>query len=211
MRNAVVVIGAVAVVVGVVAVVIVTSVDRTPAPPVVEAAPARPAPPPDAAPIAVAPPADAGEVQGSLLGSDPADLQAGLGRYGPIGHGTPTRDGYGKHPHDGAVPRVLLGKPTIQGGVIDANVVRRIIKRNVAKLLYCYEKRLLSIPTLDGTVSVRFTLGADGTVSSSQATGVDDEVASCVAGAIYALAFPRLTRGDLAIVTYPMTFHPTGG
>jgi hypothetical protein len=176
---------------------------------------------------------DDADIQGGLLGNEVGEMQGGFGygmgsgsgsgwgtigtgRYGTIGHGSGSDSGYGirsgggPRGHSANVPHVKIGKPTLQGD-LDPAIVRRYVKRNIAKITYCYEKRLLSIPTLEGTVTSRFAIGADGLVASAEATGVDDEVASCIAHVIYAIEFPKPKSGNLTVVTYPLTLEPTGG
>ena len=58
----------------------------------------------------------------------------GTGRYGSIGHGSGTGSGYGVAP-----PEVRLGAFTAVGD-LDKAIIRRYIKRNFAKIRYCYEK-----------------------------------------------------------------------
>lgn len=90
---------------------------------------------------------------------------------------------------------------------LDKAIIRRYVKRNMEKIRYCYEMQLLANPSLDGTVLASFVISPTGTVINSKASGVDDKVASCVAGVVGAIAFPR--PGDAVQVNYPFTFrHP---
>src|SRR6185503_5387964 len=95
----------------------------------------------------------------------------GTGHYGSIGHGSGTGSGYGVGGGRGgmrgrtsAVPSARLGVPTITGD-LDKAIVRRYIKRNIAKITYCYEKQLLAKPGLAGTVSTQFFISPNGKVS----------------------------------------------
>jgi hypothetical protein len=141
----------------------------------------------------------------------------GTGRYGTIGHGSGTGSGYGVGGGRGgmrgrtsAVPQVRIGQPNAVGD-LDKAIIRRYIKRNISKITYCYEKQLLAKPGLAGTVSTQFFITPNGTVASSNANGVDGEVASCVAGVIKAIEFPKPKGGGGVQVNYPFTFRPTGG
>jgi hypothetical protein len=40
---------------------------------------------------------------------------------------------------------------------------------------------------------------------------MDRTVATCVAGVVHAIAFPKPPGGGIVKVTYPFTFHPAGG
>ncbi len=87
---------------------------------------------------------------------------------------------------------------------LDQPTVRAYVRRNVAKIRYCYEKQRLAKATLTGTVQAQFLIMPDGTVGSSKASGLDDDVASCVAGVIKNIEFPR--SGGAIQVTYPFHF-----
>lgn len=90
---------------------------------------------------------------------------------------------------------------------LDKAIIRRYVKRNMEKIRYCYEMQLLANPSLEGTVMASFIISPTGAVMSSKADGVDGKVASCVAGVVGAIAFPR--PGDAVQVNYPFTFrHP---
>jgi pSer/pThr/pTyr-binding forkhead associated (FHA) protein len=141
----------------------------------------------------------------------------GTGRYGTIGHGSGTGSGYGVGGGRGGmrgrtstVPQVRIGQPNAVGD-LDKAIIRRYIKRNISKITYCYEKQLLAKPGLAGTVSTQFFITPAGTVATSNANGVDGEVASCVAGVIKAIEFPKPKGGGGVQVNYPFTFRPTGG
>jgi Ca-activated chloride channel homolog len=141
----------------------------------------------------------------------------GVGHYGTIGYGSGTSSGYGYgEGHGGmrgataAIPTVVIAQPMVMGS-LDAAIIRRYIKRNTEKIRYCYEKQLLQKPALDGTVTVTFTIGTTGTVTASAATGLDPEVATCVAGVIKQIEFPKAQDSGVIQVNYPFTFHKAGG
>lgn len=178
------------------------------------------------------------DIQGGLLGNEPGEMAGGFGfgrsgfgpggggtgwgtigtgRYGTIGHGSGTGSGYGVGSGRGgmrgrqsSVPQVRIGQPQSVGD-LDKAIIRRYIKRNIQKITYCYEKQLLARPGLEGTVSTQFFISPNGTVSASNASGVDSEVASCVAGVIKAIEFPKPKGGGGVQVNYPFNFRPTGG
>jgi hypothetical protein len=97
----------------------------------------------------------------------------------------------------------------MSGGDIDKAVIRRVIKRHIDEIQYCYEKFLLEKPTLAGTVMARFTIAPDGSVAASVASGIPD-VADCVAGVIKRAQFPKSQSGKPTEVNYPFTFHGAG-
>jgi hypothetical protein len=143
----------------------------------------------------------------------------GKGNYGSIGHGSGTGSGYGvgggrggMRGRSSVIPQVRLGQPTVTGdGVLDKAIIRRYIKRNIAKITYCYEKNLLAKPEIAGKLSTQFTIERDGKVTAATASGVDADVASCVSGVLGAIEFPK-PKGDATVkVDYPFEFMPTGG
>jgi len=87
---------------------------------------------------------------------------------------------------------------------LDEAIVRRHVKRAVAKLAYCYEKELLAKPSLGaGVVFVSFVVAAEGGVTSTNATGtLGRALHACVGDVITAIQFPAAagaTRVDYAI------------
>jgi hypothetical protein len=106
-----------------------------------------------------------------------------------------------------SAPTISLGPVSVAGG-LDTATVGRYVKRNSQKLSYCYEKELLSKPTLQGVVTAEFTIGADGLVKVSSAAGVDKQVEACVANVIKDIEFPKPVRGREVNVSYPITYQP---
>ena len=139
----------------------------------------------------------------------------GTGRYGTIGHGSGYGTSYGcggggMRSRNTAVPSISIGQPTVKGD-LDKAIIRRYIKRNIQKLMYCYEKQLLVKPKLKGTVTIDFTIGVDGKVSASSAAGMKDkDVESCVASVVKGIEFPKPKGGADVTVAYPLTYKPTG-
>ncbi len=180
---------------------------------------------------------DDGNIYGGLLGNEAGEMNGGFGfgrsgfgpggggtgwgtigtgRYGTIGHGSGTGSGYGVGGGRGgmrgrtsSVPTVSIGQPNAQGD-LDKAIIRRYIKRNIQKIQYCYEKELLAKPGLAGTVTTQFFITPNGNVASSSGSGVDGNVASCVAGVIKDIEFPKPKGGGGVQVNYPFTFRPAG-
>jgi len=134
----------------------------------------------------------------------------GFGAGGSIGHGIGYSSGVLASRAVVAAPEIRFAQPTISSGSLDAAILRRYIKRQTAKLRYCYEKTLLGKPTLAGTVTATFVIDRSGLVVASTATGLDNDVDACVADVIRRIEFPRPTNSDYTIkVNYPFTFAPT--
>jgi hypothetical protein len=138
----------------------------------------------------------------------------GSGPYGTIGTGLHAGDGWGgpghggghMRGHTGSVPPPVLGQPT-GGGDLDKSIIRRYIKRNLAKISYCYEHELLAHPGLGGEILVQFFITPAGNVTGAKGSGFDDTVAQCVAGVIGNIEFPRPANGGGVQVNYPFTFR----
>ncbi|MBK9031082.1 MAG: AgmX/PglI C-terminal domain-containing protein [Myxococcales bacterium] len=116
----------------------------------------------------------------------------------------PSSRGYG----GGSGPQVRMGQPSTVGD-LDKAIIRRYIRRNFAKIRYCYERELLTKPGLEGTIAARFFISTTGAVASVSASGVDPAVASCIAQVIKGITFPRPKGGGGVQVDYPFEVHPT--
>jgi hypothetical protein len=140
----------------------------------------------------------------------------GTGRYGTIGRGSGTGAGYGVGGGRGGIrrdaPVATLAQPNVvavQGdGSLDKANVRRYLKRNLAKLTYCYEKELVVKPTLAGTIQIQFEILDTGITSGVNASGVDPTVASCVASVIGGIEFPKPKGSGGVQVNVPLTVRP---
>lgn len=138
--------------------------------------------------------------------------------YGIFGHASGRSSGYAAGGPDrastgagrGYLPQASLGKPTITGD-LDMLVVRRYLKRSLQKLTYCYEKQLFVTATLQGTITLDFTIAGNGRVSASVAKGVHEDVETCMAGVVKATEFPAPPSARDVKVSYPITVNPTGG
>ena len=125
----------------------------------------------------------------------------GAGRYRTIGKGAPR-----PRARRSDSPSVTIAMPSVVQGSLDKSIIKRYIKRQLAKISYCYEAELLSKPHLEGTVQVQFHIGKRGIVTSATASGVDPKVASCVASVIKQIEFPTIVDGGVQ-VNYPFTFR----
>ncbi len=121
------------------------------------------------------------------------------GSFGSDGDALSRRDGAGGQP----------GHALGDGGLLDKSIIRRYIKRHIAKIAYCYERELLARPQLQGTLQVRFTIAPTGNVVAVTATGVDEGVAACVADVIRNIVFPSVSD-TAVVVNYPFTFRAAG-
>ena len=173
----------------------------TPATAVTEPLPADPAGPKDAAepaePVDQAPPAAA----------DPAPTDGiGPGQPGTIGYGS--RDvasgGGSAKPSKPPVAEVVPGAPEVRGA-LDKELIRRIVRRHLTEVKFCYEKERTRNPALQGRITLQFTIAPTGAVATSivQSTTLGNpSVEQCFAGAIRRWEFPK-PQGGVVVVTYP--------
>ncbi len=153
-------------------------------------------------------------ILGALTGSSPGggfgSVGYGLSGVGPGGGGT----GYGTiglgsigRGHQAKGPRVRPGQLTSTGALHSA-IIRRVIRRNINRFRYCYEKQLIKQPRLVGRVTTKFTIGANGRVSKASVTGMPISVSRCIKKAMLAMKFPSPKGGGIVNVSYPFFFSP---
>jgi len=130
-----------------------------------------------------------GGLRGTTLG------QAGTGTSGPAQGASQMR----------AAPVVRNGAPTVQGS-LDRDVIRRVIRRHINEVRFCYEQQLAQDPQLSGRVAVRFTISATGQVTAAQITSTtlqNANVEQCITRAVRRWRFPAPRGGGVVVVTYP--------
>lgn len=91
---------------------------------------------------------------------------------------------------------------------IDSAGVMKVIRASNAAIKRCYDKALITKPSLKGKIAVKIVVKEDGRVGSvdlSEDTLRDAEVAKCVKGIISRLRFPK-PEGGPATIVYPYSF-----
>jgi hypothetical protein len=176
-------------------------------PPLDAGAPAAPA---DAAPEASAVAPDAPVATENPCGGGSGTI--GTGDYGTIGGGYGTTGGGcggGGLRRSPNVPSIKVGDVKPSNDALDKNLLRRFVKRNTNKFLYCYEKDLMVNPKEKGAVALSFTIAPDGQVPSASAKGIDDAVASCVRDVAKMIEYPKPKDGKTVDVKVTFTYAPT--
>lgn len=103
--------------------------------------------------------------------------------------------------------KVELGEATASAD-FDEQVIHRHVGQKLDYLRFCYQKRLLNGPPLQGTVTVRFTLNRAGAVVAVEASGLDEPMLeACIESAIREIRFPKV-RTPVLNVVLPITFAP---
>jgi TonB family protein len=139
----------------------------------------------------------------------------GLGNFGTIGKGGGGGNGSGYGRGAGGLggrraraPDVIPGQANVRGS-LDKEIIRRIIRRHINEVKYCYETELTKKPDLSGRVSVQFTIAATGQVIASvlqSSTMSNIRVENCVVQAVRRWEFPKPMGGGIVIVSYPFNF-----
>jgi hypothetical protein len=144
-----------------------------------------------------------GVSQGSpSQGSGAGEGSLGLGTLGGV-------SGVGSPPSGpGVSVRALVPEVT---GSLSRDVVRRVVRRHLNQVRYCYEVALRQSPGLEGEVRVSFTIAADGSVSATNVTAntvASPEVAACVASRPRTWLFPHPEGGGTVVVNQTFVFAP---
>jgi TonB family protein len=139
----------------------------------------------------------------------------GLGNFGTIGKGGGGGNGSGYGRGAGGLggrraraPDVIPGQANVRGS-LDKEIIRRIIRRHINEVKYCYETELTKKADLSGRVSVQFTIAATGQVIASvlqSSTMGNLRVENCVVQAVRRWEFPKPMGGGIVIVSYPFNF-----
>jgi hypothetical protein len=99
-------------------------------------------------------------------------------------------------------------------GALDRSVIDAYIRRNLAKIRWCYEKELNRDPKIFGKIVINFIISGTGRVSTSKVkrtTMGNKNVESCVARQIRKIHFPKPKGGGIVIVNYPFVFKNSAG
>ena len=144
----------------------------------------------------------------------------GLGTLGTIGKGGGGGSGAGYGRGVGRLsgrraraPSVVAGRAEVRGS-LDKEIIRRIIRRHINEVKYCYQKELQAKPDLYGRVVIQFTIAATGQVVASvvqQSTMNNPSVEGCIAQAVRRWLFPKPKGGGIVIVSYPFVLRAAGG
>jgi hypothetical protein len=143
----------------------------------------------------------------------------GLGNLGTIGKGGGGGNGSGYGRGAGGLggrrahaPDVVPGTAQVRGS-LDKEIIRRIIRRHLNEVKFCYERELMHKPDLYGRVMVQFTISGLGAVVASvvqNSTMNNPGVEQCIAGAVRRWEFPKPQGGGIVIVSYPFVLKAAG-
>jgi TonB family protein len=146
---------------------------------------------------------------GGLVGNQIGEAY-GIGGPGSVGTGRGVGSLRGRRVR---APRVMAGRAEVRGAM-DKGIIRRIIRRHINEVKYCYQKELQANPLLQGRLVIRFTIAATGQVEVSRvrsSTLGNAEVEQCIAMAVRRWLFPKPKDRGAVVVTYPFVLKVSGG
>lgn len=145
----------------------------------------------------------------------------GMGNYGTIGRGGGRgagEGGYGRGAggfkgRSAGVPQVRSGAVSTYGS-LSKEVIRRVVRRHINEIKFCYEQQLNARPDLAGRVSTKFIISPTGSVQAATVTASElrnTQVESCMTQAIRRWTFPAPDGGGVVVVNYPFMLNAAGG
>lgn len=138
---------------------------------------------------------------------NPADRKPEKRAKAPIPPKEPVAKPAAKPEPDPKTDRLPLHKRGDEANIDSAGVMK-VIRASNAAIKRCYDKALITKPSLKGKISVKIVVKEDGTVGNvgfSEDTLRDAEVGKCVKGIIGRLRFPK-PEGGPATIVYPYSF-----
>jgi TonB family protein len=144
----------------------------------------------------------------------------GLGNLGTIGKGGGggNGSGFGRGASGlggrrARLPEVEPGQATVRGP-LEREIIRRIVRRHINEVKYCYEQQLVRKPDLGGRILVQFTIAPSGQVIASaleNSTMGDARVEGCAIQAVRRWEFPGARAGGITSVVVPFVMTPGAG
>jgi hypothetical protein len=109
-------------------------------------------------------------------------------------------------------PEVTISPAEVKGS-LDKELIRRVIRRHLPEVKFCYERELTRNNTLEGRVQIHFIIGTTGAVTASmvQSSTLQNSTAEqCIAGAVRRWEFPKPQFG-IVDVSYPFVLKAAAG
>jgi TonB family protein len=144
----------------------------------------------------------------------------GMGNFGTIGRGGGRgagEGGYGRgvggfRGRAGGVPQVRSGGAEVRGS-LSKEVIRRVVRRHINEVKFCYEQQLNARPDLQGRVTTKFVISPTGSVQSAMVGSSslrNEAVESCNVRAVRRWTFPAPDGGGVVVVNYPFLLDAAG-
>lgn len=100
---------------------------------------------------------------------------------------------------------------TVMGSSLSRSEIDTVMKRNLNRFRYCYQRQLMRDASLEGKVVLNFSIAKDGSVSGASvrtSTVPNAEVGACMTQVMFSLQFPEPRGGGVVLVSYPFLFSP---
>ena len=110
-------------------------------------------------------------------------------------------------------PRERRAQPTIEKGALSKSIIRRVIRRHLNEVRYCYQRELQTSQDLYGRLIVKFTIAPNGQVVTAgvkQSTLGNATVETCITQAVRRWLFPKPKDGGIVMVSYPFVLKSAG-
>jgi len=144
----------------------------------------------------------------------------GMGNFGTIGRGGGRgagEGGYGRgaggfRGRSAGVPQVRSGGAEVRGS-LSKEVIRRVVRRHINEVKFCYEQQLNARPDLQGRVTTKFVISPTGSVQSAMVGSSslrNEAVESCIVRAVRRWTFPAPDGGGVVVVNYPFLLDAAG-
>ena len=107
-------------------------------------------------------------------------------------------------------PDVIPGPMTVHGS-LDKEIIRRVVRRHIDEVKYCYEQELVRKRRLKGQTIFEFKISPGGEVATARlrrSTLRSPRAESCVVAAIRRWSFPCPLAHDVVTVSDPFYFNP---
>jgi len=104
-------------------------------------------------------------------------------------------------------------QPKIEKGALSKSIIRRVIRRHLNEVRYCYQRELQTNQDLYGRLVVKFTIAPTGQVVASgvkKSTLGNSAVETCITQAVRRWLFPKPKDGGLVMVSYPFVLKAAG-
>ena len=145
-----------------------------------------------------------GEVEGTGIGTSGTGGGAGCSDSGPC-DGAPNIGTHSEGKIGSGGNEVMILNPGYPKEFVD-----EVVKRNMARIRYCYQRELTKDPNLGGKLVVKFVIAKDGSVSSASTKSSslgNSSVDQCVNTRFQQMTFPAPPNG-IVVVSYPFLFSP---
>lgn len=150
------------------------------------------------------------------IGMRPGGRGGGGSTYGRIrgvgeisdGDGTGVSTSIERRPEREPEAVVIRETPQITG-YLTPEQIERVVRMHQRGFRYCFERELLDDPSLEGQITVNWTVDLDGGVSRrviEENTMGSRDIESCILREIGRMRFPE-PGGGMVVVRYPFTFR----